>query len=480
MASSQLDPIRRSELGQFMTPSAIAAFMASLFERWPSEVRLLDPGAGIGSLTDAFVNRYLEQTDRGSAFHVSAFEIDPVLTRYLADHLREVEVRVRAANRSVATALSTRDFIEDATFALSFGGSHYTHAILNPPYKKIGAHSSHRKALREIGIETGNLYAAFLALAVALVEDEGEIVAIVPRSFCNGAYFRPFRSWLLERASISHIHIFESRKKAFSDDGVLQENIIVRLIKGGTQAEVTVTTSHDASFENFHERSVPFSSIVKSADPEQFIHIPTGDGDQSHPLFAHSLAELGLNVSTGPVVDFRVRDHWLSEPENGSVPLLYAHHFRGGVFHWPRQHKKPNALKLNGETRKWLLPKGWYALTKRFSSKEEKRRVVAHVVGPRDLDAEFFGFENHLNVIHASKQGLDEHIARGIALFLNSTLVDQHFRTFSGHTQVNATDLKTMRFPDLNTLMHFGAWAERQDTLTQDAIDRFIESYGQQ
>jgi hypothetical protein len=45
--STQLDPSRRVELGQFMTPWAIARFMASLFRSWPKEVKLLDPGAGL-------------------------------------------------------------------------------------------------------------------------------------------------------------------------------------------------------------------------------------------------------------------------------------------------------------------------------------------------------------------------------------------------------------------------------------------------
>jgi adenine-specific DNA-methyltransferase len=40
----------RSEIGQFLTPVAIAQFMSDMFETGPQEVRLLDPGAGAGVL----------------------------------------------------------------------------------------------------------------------------------------------------------------------------------------------------------------------------------------------------------------------------------------------------------------------------------------------------------------------------------------------------------------------------------------------
>jgi adenine-specific DNA-methyltransferase len=40
----------RSEIGQFLTPVAIARFMSSMFESGPQEVRILDPGAGAGVL----------------------------------------------------------------------------------------------------------------------------------------------------------------------------------------------------------------------------------------------------------------------------------------------------------------------------------------------------------------------------------------------------------------------------------------------
>jgi hypothetical protein len=70
--------MRRARLGQFMTPSAIATFMASLFQRWPDHVRLLDPGAGIGSLSEAFARRYLENKPRGTHLNVTAYEIESV------------------------------------------------------------------------------------------------------------------------------------------------------------------------------------------------------------------------------------------------------------------------------------------------------------------------------------------------------------------------------------------------------------------
>ena len=474
-ATSQLSPNRRADFGQFMTPSAIADFMSSRFERWPAEIRLLDPGAGVGSLTEAFARQWAIKSPRNSRLTVTAYEIDPVLIKFLKSHLGGLAAEAWGWKRDLRYSVIPRDFIVEGSFSASFKGPRYSHVILNPPYRKIATASDHRRLLSRAGIETVNLYTAFLALSVELCEPGGEIVGIVPRSFCNGTYFRPFREWLLERACIKHIHVFGSRQKAFQDDDVLQENIIIHLSRDTPQRSPLVSTSTDATFRDLRQLKLPFAKIVKPSDPERFIHIPASRSTTEPTLFRYSLAELGLGVATGPVVDFRVRDHWLAAPTPESVPLIYAHHFRSR-FEWPREHRKPNALSLNEETRKWLLPRGWYAVAKRFSSKEEKRRIVAYVVDPRNLPGELYGFENHLNIIHRAKKGLTEEVARGIAVFLNSTIVDQHFRTFSGHTQVNATDLRSMKFPEIADLVRFGEWAKRRGSLSQAAIDEFVEA----
>jgi len=468
-AASRLNPARKIEFGQFMTPGPVAQFMASLFSERRSPMRLLDAGAGVGSLTAAFISRW-----KSDVMAISAYEIDPALAVYLRQTLARY-------GENISTTIIERDFIKDAVFRLKLGkrSQGFTHAILNPPYKKISSHSEHRALLRAVGLETVNLYTAFLGLALELMAAGGEIVAIIPRSFCNGLYYKPFREWMLKRSSVEHIHLFHSRTSAFKDDEVLQENVIIKLARGKRQGKVTITTSSDTSFADLEANEYAFAEIVHSDDEQRFIHVPTTpshSGIGGVPLAKKSLAEIGLQVSTGPVVDFRLKEFLREQPESSAVPLLYPTHFPNGSLEWPRKSKKPNAIVNNAETNKWLYPNGSYTVVRRFSSKEERRRVVAHVVDPGAFKTTVIGFENHLNVFHSGKKGIDQNIAHGLSVFLNSTAVDDYFRRFSGHTQVNATDLRLLRYPEIKELEQLGQWSQARGHLTQVLIDAKVEA----
>ncbi|MDD5462669.1 MAG: Eco57I restriction-modification methylase domain-containing protein [Methylococcales bacterium] len=374
------------------------------------------------------------------------------------------------------------DFIEQAVNKIQFDfGDAFTHAILNPPYKKISSNSRHRLLLRQAGIETVNLYSAFVALALEMMESGGQIVAIIPRSFCNGPYYHPFRDFVLERAAIQHIHLFDSRSKAFQDDSVLQENIILLLERGSQQGDVTVTTSTDHSFTDLMAHTHPFNRIVFPDDSERFIHVPTSPEHNAIELstsIRYSLNDVGIRISTGPVVDFRLKEYLCDMPEPGTAPLLYPAHFAGQNIEWPKLGiKKPNAIQRNAETEKWLYHNGFYCVVRRFSSKEEKRRIIASVVQPNIFgDVEMLGLENHLNVYHENKHGLPEALARGLAMYLNTTAVDENFRRSSGHTQVNATDLKMMKYPSRKALAALGEWAKCNGEPTQDMIDEQLNN----
>ncbi len=316
-------------------------------------------------------------------------------------------------------------------------------------------------------------------MVIHLLAAEGELVAITPRSFCNGPYFRPFRELLLNNLALRQFHLFESREEAFRDDTVLQENIIFSGIKSATRPDtITITSGIGPDDDMPATYDVSYNQVVHPNDPQLFLHlVPDEFGMQvatRAAAFSATLAALGLTVSTGRVVDFRAAAFLRAQPGADTVPLIYPTHLNGGTINWPKPtSKKPNAIVRCAETRHLLVPNECYVLVKRFSTKEERRRVVATVYDPRSVLTKEVGFENHLNYFHQNGHGLDGELARGVAGFLNSTQVDIFFRQFNGHTQVNATDLRNLRYPTLTQLRALGRRVGA-DYLTQQELDNLI------
>ena len=79
-----------------------------------------------------------------------------------------------------------------------------------------------------------------------------------------------------------------------------------------------------------------------------------------------------------------------------------------------------------------------------------------------------------MNYYHSDGHGLPITLARGLAAFLNSTLVDVYFRQFNGHTQVNATDLRSLRYPSRQRLEHLGEVVE-DPAANQDDLDQLVQ-----
>lgn len=483
-ASKALNRSRRSALGQFFTPLEIARLMASLTSAIKPEIRLLDPGAGAGTLAAAWLWTICSRERRPERLSITAYELDEALIPTLTSVLTSCVQYGREKGIEVDFDIENRDFIRESVQTVHGGlfeedAPQFDIAILNPPYKKFRTDSRERSMLREIGLETSNLYAAFVGLAARRLKIGGELVAITPRSFCNGPYFTPFRRDLLSLGSLSHVHVFDSRSAAFGSDDVLQENVIFRLERGSPQSkDVHIEWSSAGDVASTERRSVPFSDVVRPDDSDVFIHIAAADWDSEIARLIRSLSgtlpELGIQVSTGRVVDFRARPFLQDEPGPDTAPLIYPAHFDHGRIVWPRTNsRKPNAIQLTEETTVQLNPKGTYVLTKRFSAKEEPRRIVSAVLFPEGLPGDFVAFENHLNYFHRRGHGLPREQALGLSAFLNSTVVDSYFRQFNGHTQVNATDLRKLPYPSAEQLQRLGN--RIGDACDQHSLDEIVE-----
>lgn len=443
-----LDPARQSAMGQYFTPAKAADLIASMvrLDGLGDVVRILDPGAGAGSLTVALVERIRSELP---AAHIEAtvVEMDPVLIPALRSTLDDLE-----ATHGVSTRLVEGDYVVLATTAAPQVTGPFDLVIQNPPYGKLAVSDPRRVATAVTTVDTPNLYTAFWALAIDCLAPGGQCVAIVPRSWANGTYFTTFRKWLLSEIGLNRLHVFESRNTVFADTGVLQENVIVAGTKGPPSEEVLLSASvgHNDEVE---VKNVSSRVVVVPGDSHKFVRFT--DGATNLPSAARfTLADLGLKASTGRVVDFRNREFLSAEPTLDAIPMVYQTNIRRGrIVHPLDPAPKPQwFIAANGKAKKLTNAPGHYVLVRRFSAKEERRRVVAGVWDQSRLVA----FDNKTNYLHEAGRPLDPALAQGLAVWLNSTPLDAVFRTFSGHTQVNAGDLEVLPFPSREALRALG------------------------
>ncbi len=474
------------ELGQFMTRPSIVKMMAGMYNHFPKDIYLLDPGAGVGSLSAGFISKIAQVSPKPEYINVHAYEVDPTLVKGLRKTLEKCQEFCNFHNIQFQYEIRQEDFIASSIATLSGRYSlfpvnqpNYNYAILNPPYKKISSSSRTRRLLNIVGIETTNMYSAFLWLVFKLLLPSGEVVAIVPRSFCNGTYFRPFRSDLLRTMSIDRIHIFESRDKAFNDSEVLQENIIVHLKKTSEHNQmITITSNDNPDDEDIITREIEYDQMVQPGDPDLYIRIiPDQLGEQISTQInglSSSLKDLGITVSTGRVVDFRSKALLRYEPSTEIIPLIYPNNFQDGLVNWPIiNSKKPSYLSSSIDVNNLVITGEYYVFVKRFSSKEERRRICAALFDPKKVSAKRIGIENHINYYHRRYGGLSKELAKGLTIYLNSSIVDQYFRQFSGHTQVNATDLRNLKYPNEIQLLALGRRIGDKFP-NQDEIDNIV------
>lgn len=221
----------RKALGQFFTGLTVSDYMASLVAKPKNKtIRILDAGAGTGILTASAALRCL---DLGcNTVHAVLYELDSEAVLNLEQTLKIVQNTFSQQHGTFSFEIRCEDFVlarpdkDESIRAFDI-------SVINPPYFKYSVKDSpYAKAAADLYHGDPNIYASFLAVVMACMNDGGQMVSITPRSFTNGLYFKGFRSYLLNQSALDLIHIFKHRDKVFknNDSAVLQENIICRFV----------------------------------------------------------------------------------------------------------------------------------------------------------------------------------------------------------------------------------------------------------
>ena len=454
---------QRKTYGQFFTSQMTARFMSSLFcfDTSLPEIRILDAGAGTGILSAAIVDRLI-QLEYAGHIHLVCYENDknviPVLLRNLEMLSQEMDITFELHEDNYITDSSAEEFFD--------------YIIGNPPYKKIGKNEPEALAMAHVCYGSPNLYFLFWAKAIDALRDGQELVYIIPRSWTSGAYFAKFREYLFQNCILTHLHLFASRSKVFGGENVLQETIIVKVKKTVKRPEmITITSSSASDFVDVMEFKAPYDVVV--AD-NLYVFLVTEEKEakvlNKISNLVNTLSSISHPMKTGLIVDFRNRELLRQEPSRNTFPLLYAQHIRNGKVEWPIGKEDEYICT---ERSGFLQDNSNYLLVKRFTAKEERRRLQCGIYLQTDHpEYAYISTQNKVNFIKCETPEL----AYGMYVLFNSTIYDTYYRILNGSTQVNSTEINNMPIPDCETIKAMGRQLIGME-LTEFNCNKIIEKW---
>lgn len=473
----------RKKYGQFFTSMETARFMAGLYDISENmdTVKVLDPGAGSGILTCAFIER-LETLNSVKNVELTCYENDSNVLPLLKDNLAFCKEH---SSKNVSINILTDNYIlsQYLDFNYMIGGNmnpvKYDFVIGNPPYMKIPKDAPEATAMPAVCYGAPNMYFIFAAMSLFNLKEEGEMVYIIPRSWTSGAYFKRFREYFLTEGKMEHIHLFVSRNKVFDKEDVLQETIIVKVRKTRINPrEVTITSSKsNCDFADLTSLTVPYSLVVSGKD--YYVYLVTDEKEvevlERLHRFDKTLPDIGVKMKTGLTVDFRNRDILRDEAEEGAIPLFYSQHIKQGKVQFPIQKEHEYVVT---DQRGLMQDNKNYLFVKRFTAKEEPRRLQCGVYLAKDFPQyRKISTQNKINFIDGLLTEMSECLVYGLYVLFNSTLYDEYYRILNGSTQVNSTEINAMPVPDLESIQEMGKRLMKSRDYSENNCNMILEGY---
>jgi adenine-specific DNA-methyltransferase len=295
----------KQKFGQFFTPADTARFMTgfAFIRSGLTSVSILDPGTGTAVLSCALTERLIEHLPL-KTIRLVCYEIDDEVLPFTKLSLGYLKAWLSEKNIELNYDLRERDFIMDNETVFNSGSENdrqanelFDYIISNPPFFKLSKEDKRTQIAGPVIFGQPNIYSVFIFISAHLLKEDGELLFLIPRSFCSGNYFRQFREKLLHHLKLKHIHLFGSERKIFEKSSVLSESVIVSGIRKHDDNE-TYELEVSSSAGNI-SYSFSFSS------EENIIPLPSSNKDlrvlEIVSSWTGSLNKFGLKILAGRI-----------------------------------------------------------------------------------------------------------------------------------------------------------------------------------
>ena len=460
---SQKENVR---LGRLFTKKAHARLLSTL-ACLPDKasLRILDAGAGTGILAAALLEAVCLGGKTESVTLV-AYENDPLMLPMLSRNLKELRTRARRLYH-----VKTDVVIREESFLTSEDEGDYDLIITNPPTALAAADSPEVKAFSPLASGETELSALFLYRAGALLAEGGQLLASAETAFGAGVYVERLRAGLLDAAPLADLCLYPEGA-ALS----LQKMLFLRLVKGGTPAEVSVSLVGEEG-ARLPLAALPYGTLVRGKAARILLVRGKEDLDVLHFVEGqrNTLASFGLKMRTGLTLPSRYAACISDTPTEDAVPLLHPRGIRDGRISFPlkdgQDYLRPVIPSLKQKNKNLLL-------IKRVPTKQDGRHIVAAAYAATQLPrAAYISTNNKLNYIDFEDgREMSMPFLLGLAAVMSSSLYERYITILNGKRQINASDYTVLPLPDERTLCAIGGQMAIVRGFSQKGVDAVVSA----
>jgi adenine-specific DNA-methyltransferase len=473
----------RAGNGMYFTPPVIVDRLLDMVEAaggdWVQHT-VIDPAAGGGAFVTPLAMRMAAALQAAGATaaeavehissHLSGIEIDP-FSGWMANVFLNVALwdLCEEAGQRLPPLVTTADSLRH-----DLGKRRYDVVIGNPPYGRVTLEPELRRRYARSLYGHANLYGLFTDLAVQLCRPGGVIGYVTPASFLGGQYFKNLRALLAAEAPPVAIDFISKRAGVF--DKVLQETVLIALVRGSRHESVSVCTSQLSGIGERYRKVEGGDFRIPENEHAPWV-LPRDAGDVDLLRHAagmpHRLQDYGLVVSTGPLVWNRHKEQLTTSKGRNGFPLIWSESvLPSGEFSFSFQRRNHQPFFIWRPGQDHLLMRQPAVLVQRTTAKEQHRRLFAAIMPARFIEEHGAAVvENHLNMIYPADGDCPISL-RAVSALLNSSVADRIFRCINGSVAVSAFELESLPLPPPEIMHELDAMLERRESKT--AVEDFL------
>ncbi len=452
----------KQELGQFFTPNFTSKFMVEFANYIPTKRKLtiLEPGVGTAILAATLVE-YLITFDIVEEIQLTCYEIDDSIIEYTESVLIALDYLCLKQNKKFRYFIIRQDFIlsnQDVFSNTVNDFRKYDFIISNPPFFKLSINDERAKLAANIIHGLPNIYNIFFYISSKLLEENGKLLFLIPRSFCSGSHYKQIREHFIESIKLLKIHLFSSEEKIFHTHSVLYESVIVYAEKSIPSNVYDINISHS---NNIKEK-VNINYNCNFSLNENIIELPTNENDllvlNKIHKWNNSLFKSGYNITHGKLIITKAENILFKNINDSAnlVPMIWIYNIDTGTFNFSIEDKYGKYLLKNHQTEKYIIKNNNYILLRRYNNNDFTNRIIATPYLKEYLQADYLGIERLVSFIDKPNHFISKEEIFGISAILNSQFVNSYLGMINGIINVTSDIILNIPLPDLEKIKEIG------------------------